>query len=120
MALSLGIHLDDNFDHPSTSKKISTLTKPPEYYWDFGVHPIDDPDIAKSHVLAVLLQLEAFGGWPNFFSAIGVFDGHIVMDLQTVPPDRRPLGEHDRAGTIGSTAPESDAETGDSTTESSE
>ena len=45
LALSLGIHLDDNFDHPSTSKKISTLTKPPEYYWDFGVHPIDDPDI---------------------------------------------------------------------------
>ena len=50
---------------------------------------IQNPDIAKPHVLTVLLEFKPFGTRPDFDTAVGVFDRHIVVDLQTIPPHGR-------------------------------
>lgn len=48
----------------------------------------------EAYILTVFLQLQPLGGRTHCDASAGVFDRHIVVDLQPVPPDGR-LGGFD-------------------------
>ena len=49
-----------------------------------------DPDVSIPYILTVLLQFQSFGGGAYFDAPVGVLDGHVVVDFESIPPDGGP------------------------------